>query len=201
MSAGGLRYSRVRQRLQREGEIGGGLKTLLRIFLQAAMDHSLQGHRSVGREVRNRWRLLVQNRGHRIGRRGLLKRLLPHHHLVEDGSEGEDVRAVVGRQSTHLLWRHVADGSHGDAGKRERRGLIHHRFFRLNEFGEAEVENLDATVFGDEQVVGLQVAVDDSFFVRGGESVRDLHSVVDRLAQRQRPAPESLGKRLAFEQF
>ena len=56
------------------------------------------------------------------------------------------------------------------------------------ELGDAEVENLDPPVARDEQVVGLQVAMDDALVVRGGEPLRDLARVVDGFARRQRAA-------------
>ena len=44
------------------------------------------------------------------------------------------------------------------------------------------------TVFRDEEVLGLEVAVDDSLLVRGGEAFGDLEGVVDDLPRR-RPDP------------
>ena len=41
----------------------------------------------------------------------------------------------------------------------------------------------------------------DAFFVRCRQPVRDLHSVIDRPAQRYLPAPDPLAQRLAFEQL
>jgi len=40
---------------------------------------------------------------------------------------------------------------------------------RSRQLGDAEVENLHAPVARDEQVVGLDVAVNDALVVRGGE--------------------------------
>jgi len=37
--------------------------------------------------------------------------------------------------------------------------------------GQSEVENLYPTVLGDEDVVGLQIAMDDAFVVRCGQSL------------------------------
>ena len=71
----------------------------------------------------------------------------------------------------------------------------------MRQLGEAEVEDLDAAVLRDEEVLGLQVAVDDPLLVRRGEAVRDLQRVVDRLSRRQLPARERRAQRLAFEQL
>ena len=60
--------------------------------------------------------------------------------------------------------------------------------FGLDQFGQAEVENLHPAIFGDEDVLRLEVAMNDSFFVRCRESVGDLHAVVNGFANRQRAA-------------
>ena len=54
--------------------------------------------------------------------------------------------------------------------------------------GEAEVEDLDAAVGGEEDVLRLQVAMDDALLVRRGEAARDLDGDLDRLADGQRAA-------------
>jgi hypothetical protein len=48
----------------------------------------------------------------------------------------------------------------------------------------SEVEDLDAPVFGDEEVLRLEIAVNDGLVVRGGESMSDLHRVIDGFANR-----------------
>jgi len=50
---------------------------------------------------------------------------------------------------------------------------------------EAEVEELDAPVRGDERVRGLDVAMPDALGVGGTEGLRHLDPVVERLAVRQ----------------
>ena len=57
-------------------------------------------------------------------------------------------------------------------------------------------------VFRQEDVVGLQIAVDDSTLVRRGEASRDLKGVFDRLPLRDRDASiESPAQRLAFQKL
>ena len=70
-----------------------------------------------------------------------------------------------------------------------------------DELGQAEVEDLDAPVPADEDVLRLQVAVDDPLVVRGGEAVRDLDRVVEGLAHREGRAREADAQALAFEQL
>ncbi|HXY48270.1 MAG TPA: hypothetical protein VEI01_02385 [Terriglobales bacterium] len=48
----------------------------------------------------------------------------------------------------------------------------------------------------DEQVLGLQVAMHDTFAVRGRKSSGNLNGIVDRLAQCQRAIAQHLAQRL-----
>ena len=75
------------------------------------------------------------------------------------------------------------------------------RWTRLVLARETEIENLDALVRGDEDVFRLQIAMDDAFVVRGGETARDLHGVGDGAAMRQRSVSERVAKRRALEQL
>ena len=70
-----------------------------------------------------------------------------------------------------------------------------------DQFGDAEVENLDPPVSRDEQVVGLHIAVDDALVVRGRESRSHLARVVDGFARRQCAVMQSVAERFALEEF
>src|SRR6266702_3806975 len=72
---------------------------------------------------------------------------------------------------------------------------------RLVELGEAEIEDLDLARDGDEDVLGLQVAVDDALVVRGGEAAGDLDGEADRLSYGQRAPLQPLAQGLALEQL
>ena len=50
---------------------------------------------------------------------------------------------------------------------------------------ETEVQNLDLTLVGHHDVAGLQIPVDDARRVRGGERIRDLDGVTQRVGQPQ----------------
>ncbi len=75
------------------------------------------------------------------------------------------------------------------------RGIQIHAF----DFCEAEVENFHLVARGDENVGGLDVAVDDALGVGGFESVGDLDRERKQLIDRKRLATHFFSKRLAFE--
>ncbi len=77
---------------------------------------------------------------------------------------------------TRLLGRHVIDRSDNRAGIGDAHGQggIVGRT-RGDRFRQAEIENLYAAVACDQDVIGLQIAMQDSRHVRGRESIRDLH--------------------------
>ena len=82
---------------------------------------------------------------------------------------------------------------------RRRVGLVVGRGF--DALGQAEVQDLDVAVVRDEDVVGLQVAVDDALAVRGGEALGDLQRPVHGLPLRDGRAVELAAQRLALEQL
>src|SRR6266540_1086300 len=92
-------------------------------------------------------------------------------------------------------WRTMASRAGGTFGAIDVRRI-------LGELGQAEVEDLHPSVGGDEEVLGLQVAVHDPLLVRHGERRGDLDGVVDRLPQRQRRrhhVADGVAQRLPFE--
>ena len=57
------------------------------------------------------------------------------------------------------------------------------------------------TLFGQEDVLRLQIAVDDALLVRGGEAAHDLEAVLNRLACGQGTGRHPRAQRVAVEQF
>ena len=57
------------------------------------------------------------------------------------------------------------------------------RIARGNDLRQAEVENPDAAIAGDENVIGLQIAVNDAGGMCGGKTVGDLYRGVEELAR------------------
>lgn len=82
-------------------------------------------------------------------------------HLPEEQAQGIDVGGDAGVQAAGLFGTRVGEGEGAklraaDAG-----------FAEIEEFGDAEVEDLGVAVGGDEDVGGLQVAVNDQLLVSG----------------------------------
>ncbi len=109
-------------------------------------------------------------------------------HFVQHRAERKNVGPVIDGASPGLLGRHVADGSQNDAiGGLSWRGREHAHTTRrvaLDEFGETEIQNLRQAVGGDEQVLGLEIAMEDAPRVSGRKAAGDLHANLDRLASR-----------------
>jgi hypothetical protein len=78
-------------------------------------------------------------------------------------------------------------------------GVLEFELRRLREFSETEVQNLHAPVLGDEQVLWLQVAMHDSFFVRRPQSSRNLRPVITDPADRHRSSHDRFPQGLSFQ--
>src|SRR5215469_9852452 len=105
----------------------------------------------------------------------------------------------------HLLGRHVAYSAHDDARLgsvvTDSGGIFKRALPRLSQLGQAEVQDLDLAIVGDEQILWLQIAMDDSSFVRGREPTCDLLSVLNRLSCRNAPALDVFAQGLTLQKF
>ena len=92
------------------------------------------------------------------------------HHVEEQRAEGEDVAARDRRGARAGLGREVAGRAedHRRAGERALAGG------GLDEPGDAEVSELGAPVVAEQDVLGLDVAVNDAAPVRVGDRVAQL---------------------------
>ena len=147
--------------------------------------------------------VFMEHRGHRLDGRVAGEGPPARQHLVEDHAKGEQVRALVDGASGHLLRRHICHGAdHGaHGGPRPGRELVEPLAFRLHELRDAEVEDLHAPIARDEEVVGLEVAVDDALAMCDGQSTRGLRGQVDDALGAERAALQSLAQGLALEQL
>ena len=93
--------------------------------------------------------------------------------VVEQRPERVDVGAPVEREPLRLLGRHVVAGAEHAAGVGERGGVVDAR--------DAEIGQLGVPVLGQQDVVGLHVAVDHAALVGIGEGRGDLDGDRERL--------------------
>ena len=94
-----------------------------------------------------------------LDRRATTKRRATGQHLEENGADGKEIAARVGRLAHDLFGRHVAWRTQQDAGAGEA-GLRAQRGFDLRP-RQPEVEQLDA-VRREKHVRGLEIAVNDT---------------------------------------
>ena len=100
---------------------------------------------------------------------------MPGGHFIKDQTEGVNIGAGVGRLPVELLGRHVGGSAHtlplgGDVRV-------------LGRPGESEVQEFHAGP-GEHDVGGLQITMDDSAGMGGGQGACDLRSEFHGLLER-----------------
>ncbi|MFO0744357.1 MAG: hypothetical protein U1F43_01615 [Myxococcota bacterium] len=178
----------------------GRLGPTVRVLGEAA--HHQIGQRPAHRLARaRRPRHRLVQVGARVGGRARAhERRASGEHLVGDAAEGVDVGARCDGVADDLLGRHDARRADDDTGARER----HARRALAGHLGDAEVEQLQRRtaprVGHQEEVLGLQIAVDDAGRVGLGQRLEDLRAEAAGVEQRQRRlAAEVARERLALE--
>ena len=144
----------------------GVLRSVVGRLREQGGDQGRQARRQAGAGIADRRRLVAHVPRGDIGEAGAAERRPAGQHLVQDDAEGVEVRARVDLAPQRLLGRHVLAGAEHAAGLGQAR--------LLERAGDAEVGHADAPVVADQDVAGLQVAVDAAAGVGGGEAVRDL---------------------------
>ena len=197
---------RASQAVEVEGEVPRRLEALVGVLLQAVLDDEVERLRDARVGLRGQGRLVAQDRADELGRARAGERAAAGEHLVEHRPQREDVRPVVGHLALGLLGGQVADradhrpGVRGPGGGRRAAEVARAGEQRVLP-GEAEVEDLDAPVVQEEEVLGLDVAVDDALVVRGGQALRHARRVLGGLAHADRPLAQPRAHRLALEQL
>ena len=102
-------------------QVARRLPAIVGVLRQAPANHVVERGRQPRLHVgERRWLRRHDRRDeHRIARR--LERLAPGQHLVEHGSEGEQIGPGVGVSALELLGRHVLDRAEDHAGRRQAR--------------------------------------------------------------------------------
>ncbi len=142
------------------------------IFFEGAVDDFFEARRQVGIEADRGNRRAIQDgfedeaagvtaEGERAGG-----------HFIEDDTEREEIAAGVHLFAPDLLGRHVGDGAQSGAGTGEvlgagalRGGGVDERFTTGGDasgnLGKTEVENFGGAAFGDEDIRGFYIAMDN----------------------------------------
>ena len=96
-------------------------------------------------------------------------------HLIEHHAERKHVAARVERLAGSLLRRHVCDGADDDSLSRllfaERPGYVR-GLGRICEFGQTEIRQLGVPARGDQDVIGLDIAVQNPGLMGSGQTIR-----------------------------
>ena len=71
----------------------------------------------------------------------------------------------------------------------------------LRELRQTKIENLHSSVVGDKDVVGFEIAMDDSFLVCCRQTVCDLQCVINSASLAQGSTANSLAKCFSFQQL
>ena len=176
----------------------GRLESVARIPRERLVDERDHLDGEVGRDPGDGGRGLRRREDERFVVASTLVESLAREQRVEGRADAEDVGAAVDPvgEPHGLLWRH-------ERGRAERRACAGAVGSGLVHSGDAEVEELHDAVAVEEQVRGLDVAVDDARQVVRVQDVERLRSEVERLGYRHLAAtllPELL-ERVALEQF
>ena len=146
--------------------MAGGL-AILRVLGEGACDDGVDRVGQVGVVCPDCGRLGLEVLPEDAHRRAALVRWLTGQAFVQDAAERVDVGAAVDGAAFDLLGGDVVDGAERVAGGRAGVGI-------LGAAGEPEVAEVGVLVGREQDVGGLDVAVDQAVLVRGVERVGDL---------------------------
>jgi hypothetical protein len=161
------------------------------VLLQAARHDRRVGLRDRGAQRAQRRRRLVHDAVEQLAVVAAREGPRAGAHLVHDRAHRPDVRARVGALAADLLGRHVRQRAGQVPGGLRAAEARDRRAGRALEAREAEIQHLRPPARVQDDVAGLQVAVDDALLVRGLERLRHLER--DRARSR-------LGQRSGLEQ-
>ncbi len=155
--------------LQRVGQLPGRGPAILGLLGQGLAQDVLEAFRQGARPRHELGRLVVDDLVQQGGDVLAQERPLAGQHFEEDDTQREDVGAGVDLALENLLRRHVGRCGRGGSGPGDVDRLYG---------GDAEVHQVGLARFVQEDVVGLDVAVDDAALVGVVEGPQDRHGQV-----------------------
>ncbi len=152
-------------------------------------------------------RVAPDDRGDDVGDRLAGERRPAGEQFEQHAAEGPDIGPLVDAETARLLGAHIRRRAHErSVARRQARRLV-----RAAGLGptlcQPEIEDFDDAIGGELDVGRFQVAVDDTFFVSGIETVRDLACDRQRFRDRKavaRPAHRSrqtVRERFTFDEL
>ena len=152
------------------------------IFFEGFVDDAFEVRREIGVDACWRSGLTVEDGVEDVSSAVAAEWKLAGGHFVEDGAEGEQIGAGVEFLGACLFGRHVRDSAESAARAGELIGIgaaVGGEGIAdcglgagAGDFRQTEVENFGLAAGGDENVGGLDVAMDDTFRVGGVEARR-----------------------------
>ena len=177
------------------------LITYIAVFLDRLGDDVLEVGVQIGIETNGERGRAIQD-GIEDDARGLAaKRQDAGGHFVQHNAKGKEIGALIERFATHLFRRHIGHGAQcrPRTGEQvffiDRKRLPFQRIAgaaRRGKLREPEIQNLCMSVVGDEDVGGLDVAMNDSGRVCRAERVGDLAGEGEQRFVLQRPARDQV---------
>jgi hypothetical protein len=149
-----------------------------RVLREKRDDQAVQIRGELGIALPGRYRRHCQVLVHEGGRRGAVERVAAGRHLVQDAADRVQVNAGRDWLARQHLRCHVRGRAEDISRPRERRHGVEVP-------DNAKVEDLKLVAGLQEQVRGLEVAVDDPHAVGGREGVGELDPEVEHTSYRQ----------------
>src|SRR5581483_6000017 len=156
-------------------ELFRALVAILRLLFKALEDDLGQPARNCRIAALWRSRSFVQDVVDQRGQDAALKRPAAGSQFVQNRSRGINIAARIHLFTYELFRRHVGQGSRQAFGFTQTqggRGVAD----RVQQFCQAEVQDLEAAIGSEAQVGGFEVAVQYAFVVRRHEALSQLNS-------------------------
>lgn len=177
------------------GEFAGGLIAVGGIFFEALGKDVLEFGGELWIEDARRNRRAVKDGVEEFAGGEFRERTLARGHLVEDETGGVEIGARVEIGAEELFRGHVGKG----ASERLRFELRLRDGFgkRHAEPGETEIKDFEAAILSDEEIGGLEIAMNDGVIVGGDESIDKLKGESEEFGFGERADGEALAERLS----
>ena len=143
-------------------------------------------------------RIVVDDRMERIDRVLAHEGPLSRHQLEENRAEREQIRPRIDRITLDLLGCQITGGAKDDPGERRETAW---QCGILRELRDAEVQDLRGAGLGQEDVLGLEIAMDQPARVRGHQAARQGGGDAAGVGRGDRPSADRRSQGLAVEQF